>query len=331
MTGREAVVRRVAAIDLGTVSSRLSLAEVRGGDVLCARKHTEITDLGQGVDATGRFDKEAVRRVVDACTAFVREARAFGATHTLCTLTSAARDAENADMLLGPLRELGLVPQIIPGETEARLTFFGVAHDFPAERIAVADSGGGSTEIAVGAWKPGSPLELERVQSLNIGCRRVTDRFLAGDPPAGGSILAAGRWVREQFTAYWEAVPVRPDRLVAVGGTATTLVAMTHELEPYDPAFVHLRALTATEIERQIDSMRKLAVDRIAQLPGIQAKRAPVMLAGAVILRELLRTGGYDKLTVSENSLLAGAASTMGEVLAGERPSVGWNPELAEL
>ena len=224
---------RVAAIDIGTVSSRLSLAEVAGGRVLAARKHTEITDLGQGVDATGRFAADAVARVVDACRVFVDEARAFGAEAVSTTLTSAARDAANAEELLGPLRELGLIPQVIPGEVEARLTFYGVAHDFPGERIAVADSGGGSTEIAVGSYLPESGvLELERVQSLDIGCRRVTDRFLAGDPPCGADILRAGRWAAEQFEAYWCDLPDRPERLVAVGGTVTTLVALTHELVP---------------------------------------------------------------------------------------------------
>ena len=210
---------RVAAIDIGTVSSRLSLAEVAGGRVLAARKHTEITDLGQGVDATGRFAADAVARVVEACRVFVGEARAFGAEAVSTTLTSAARDAANAEELLGPLRELGLIPQVIPGEVEARLTFYGVAHDFPGERIAVADSGGGSTEIAVGSYLPESGvLELERVQSLDIGCRRVTDRFLAGDPPCGADILRAGRWAAEQFEAYWCDLPDRPERLVAVAG-----------------------------------------------------------------------------------------------------------------
>ena len=323
-------MHRVAAIDLGTVSSRLSLAEVAGGTVLSARKHTEITDLGQGVDATGRFDEAAVERVAAACASFVEEARAFGAEAISTTLTSAARDAQNAEELLGRLRDLGLIPQIIPGEVEARLTFYGVVHDFPGERIAVADSGGGSTEIVVGSYLPkqGS-LELERVQSLDIGCRRVTDRFLPGDPPLGADILAAGRWAREQFEAYWAAAPHRPDRLVAVGGTVTTLVALTHELVPYDASFVHLHALTALEVERAIDRMRKLPASEIAQLPGIQPKRAPVMLAGAVVIRELMRAGGYDELTVSENSLLAGAASTIGEALAGGRPVVGWTPELS--
>ena len=133
---------KVAAIDLGTVSSRLVLAQVEGGAIVESSKHTEITDLGEGVDATRRFCEAAVERVLAACRMFVDEARAFGAVCVCTTCTSAARDASNAALLLDGLRELELKPQVIPGEVEARLTFFGVAHDFAGERIIVADSRG---------------------------------------------------------------------------------------------------------------------------------------------------------------------------------------------
>ena len=114
---------KVAAIDLGTVSSRLVLAQVEGGAIVESSRHTEITDLGEGVDATGRFCEAAVERVLAACRMFVDEARAFGAVCICTTCTSAARDASNAALLLDGLRELGLEPQVIPGEVEARLTF----------------------------------------------------------------------------------------------------------------------------------------------------------------------------------------------------------------
>lgn len=322
---------RVAAIDLGTVSSRLSLAELSGGRVVSSHKHTEITDLGEGVDATGRFCEDAVDRVVAACRGFVEEARSFGASCVCTTLTSAARDAQNAGLLLDRLSDLGLVPQVIPGEVEARLTFYGVARDFRGERIAVADSGGGSTEIAVGSLTNDGVVELERVESLNIGCRRVTDRFFHGDPPADGDLEAASAWSAEQFDAYWKGLDDRPERLVAVGGTVTTLVAITHELEVYDSSFVHLHELSASEADRCIERMRKLSVAEIARLKGIQPKRAHVMLAGAVIVRELMRAGGYQALTVSENSLLAGMAATIGEVLSGTPTAIGWTPELSHL
>lgn len=322
---------RVAAVDLGTVSSRLSLATVQGGGIVSSRKHTEITDLGAGVDATGRLDDAAIDRVVSACRGFVDEIRSFDAACVCTTLTSAARDAHNADRLIDALCELGLVPQVIPGEIEARLTFYGVARDFPGERIAVADSGGGSTEIAIGALTAARAVELEHLRSLDIGCRRVTDRFLHGNPPSDDDIARAAAWAYEQFEGYWGALSERPERLVAVGGTVTTLVALTHALEPYDSSFVHLHALSALEVERAVERMSGLPAEGIAALPGIQPKRAPVMLAGAAIIRELMRAGGYDELTVSENSLLAGMAATMGEVLAGDAPAIGWKPELSRL
>lgn len=322
---------RIAAIDLGTVSSRLSLARVRDGAIVDSKKHSVITDMGQGVDVTGRFSAGAIDRVEAACRTFAEEARAFGATATCVTLTSAARDAENAEDLLARLRALGLAPQIIPGEVEARLTFYGVAHDYPGERIAVADPGGGSTEIVVGTYDPrAASLELEHVRSLNIGCRRLTDRFFTSDPPAVEELAAAAVWSHNQFASYWDEFADRPSRFISVGGTVTTLVSLTYELEPYDSSFVHLHGLTLEEVERQLDRMSVLTVAQIRELKGIQPKRAPMMQAGTIIIRELMRAGGYEELTVSESSLLAGMAATIDEALRGEKRVVGWTPELSE-
>lgn len=319
---------KIAAIDLGTVSSRLLCAEMSNGQITASTKRTVITDLGERVDATGVFAPAAIDRVTQACTEFVREAREFGAHHVCCTLTSAARDVSNGNDLLDRLRDLGLVPQVIPGEVEARLTFYGVAHDFANERIAVADSGGGSTELVVGRASDGG-LELDCAESLNIGCRRVTERFFSSVPPSADELDKAAAWARAQFEPYWAGLANRPERLVAVGGTVTTLVAMVHELAVYDSHFVHLRDLTIEQAEDGIDRMRSLTVEQIAQLPGIQAKRAPVILAGAIVVRELMRAGGYGRLTVSENSLLAGAAATIYEVAMSGRTVIGWIPELS--
>lgn len=319
---------KIAAIDLGTVSSRLLCAEMSNGQITASTKRTVITDLGERVDATGVFAPAAIDRVTQACTEFVREAREFGAQHVCCTLTSAARDVSNGNDLLDRLRDLGLVPQVIPGEVEARLTFYGVAHDFANERIAVADSGGGSTELVVGRACDGG-LELDCTESLNIGCRRVTERFFSSVPPSADELDKAAAWARAQFERYWAGLANRPERLVAVGGTVTTLVAMVHELAVYDSHFVHLRDLTIEQVEDGIDRMRSLTVEQIAQLPGIQAKRAPVILAGAIVVRELMRAGGYGRLTVSENSLLAGAAATIYEAAMSGRTVIGWIPELS--
>lgn len=319
---------KIAAIDLGTVSSRLLCAEMSNGQTVASTKRTVITDLGERVDATGVFAPAAIDRVAQACAEFVREAREFGAQHVCCTLTSAARDVSNGNELLDRLRDLGFAPQVIPGEVEARLTFYGVAHDFAGERIAVADSGGGSTELVAGRASDGG-LKLDCTESLNIGCRRVTERFFSSVPPSADELDKAAAWARAQFEPYWAGLANRPERLVAVGGTVTTLVAMVHELAVYDSHFVHLRDLTIEQVEDGIDRMRSLTVEQIAQLPGIQAKRAPVILAGAIVVRELMRAGGYGRLTVSENSLLAGAAATIYEAAMSGRTVIGWIPELS--
>ena len=336
---REAVRHKVAAIDLGTVSSRLVLAEVERGRIVTSSKHTEITDLGEGVDATGRFCEAAVARVLSACRSFVAEAKAFGAACICTTCTSAARDAANAELLLDGLRDLGLAPLVIPGEVEARLTFFGVAHDFAGERIIVVDSGGGSTELATGVYDPAAGrFALEGTRSLDIGCRRVTERFFSSLPPAPEELERAAAWAGEQFRAYFEGLPCdfeRADRLVAVGGTVTTLVALVHGLDPYDSSFVHLHGLSEAEVSAAIERLATLDVEEVAALKGVQPKRAGVILAGAVVIRELMRAGGYAELTVSENSLLAGMAATICEALdsaaEGGAPhtTIGWVPELS--
>lgn len=320
---------RVASIDLGTVSSRLLLAEVKDGAITDSRKRTVITDLGEGVDATGRFLDAAVARVLDACSSFVEEIAAFAPDAVCTTLTSAARDASNGRDLLDGLERLGLVPEVIPGEIEAKLTFYGVAHDFPGERIAVADSGGGSTEVVVGCYIPGRPLEVECARSMDIGCRRVTERFLSCQPARADELEAARRFARDQFSSYWSGMAGLPERLVAVGGTVTTLLAMDLGMQTYNSSLVHLHDLGLDRVEETQRRLSALSVDQIALLPGIQPKRAPVILAGSLVVGELMRAGGYDALTVSENSLMAGMAATLYETLCGEVPAIGWTPRIS--
>ena len=162
----------------------------------------------------------------------------------------------------------------------------------------------------------------------------MTERFFSALPPARGELTAAAAWAGEQFAAYFEGLPSnfeRAERLVAVGGTVTTLVALVHELEPYDSSFVHLRELSLDQVSAAIERMSALDADGIAALPGVQPKRAGVILAGAVVIRELMRAGGYKTLTVSENSLLAGMAATINETLDGATPTIAWTPSLSAL
>lgn len=320
---------RVATIDIGTVSSRLLLATLEDGRIASSSKRTHITDLGEGVDATGRLLDEAISRVLAACAEFAQLINEFDPCATVLTLTSAARDASNGAVLLDGLRGLGFSPQVIPGEVEGRLTFLGVARDFEGERIAVADSGGGSTEVVVGSYVEGEPLAVEALRSLDVGCRRVTERFALAGPVDEACVEEAARWARGEFDGYWASLPVRPDRLVAVGGTVTTLVAMARRMAVYDSSQVHLSVLALDEVERAVERLRALGAEDIARLPGIQPKRAPVILGGALVVRELMRAGGYRDLTVSENSLMAGMAATVFETVEGVSPTIGWSPAIS--
>ena len=162
----------------------------------------------------------------------------------------------------------------------------------------------------------------------------MTERFFSALPPADGELSAAAAWSGEQFAAYFEGLPSdfeHAERLVAVGGTVTTLMALVHELEPYDSSFVHLCELSLEQVSAAIERMSVLDAEGIATLPGVQPKRAGVILAGAVVIRELMRAGGYKTLTVSENSLLAGMAATINETLDGTTPTIGWTPSLNAL
>ena len=325
---------RVAVIDIGTVTCRLGLADVEGDRVLRCDKKETIGKLGEGVAQKGRLSREASERAICCVDADLAPARRAQAEAACCALTSAARDATNASELLGPLRERGVEPRVIAGEVEGSLTFLGVARDFSGRRILVADSGGGSTELAVGILGSHG-LELEAVCSLDVGCRRATDLFLSRtDPPAPEDVAQARAWARGIFD---EGVPCaargdrRPETLVCVGGTVTTLVAMHAGLDPYDPTFVHLSTLRLAGIDALASRMAAMPLADRRSLVGLQPKRASVILGGALVVGELMRSCGFSGLTVSESDLLYGLA-LCADAAANRRESlVGWSPTLFAL
>ena len=328
----------VACIDIGTVSVRLSVADVEAGRVVRSARTTRICDLGDGVARTGMLSASACTRVVSCVHDYVSSARESGVDAICCTLTSAARDASNAATLLSSLSDEGMEPEVIPGSTEGALTFLGVAQDFPGERIVVADNGGGSTELAVGTLTEGGPC-LDWVRSLDVGCRRVTELFLSNDdPPLEGDVVRARAFAREAF-AQAIALPGCPIvsggpttcRLVVVGGTATTLVAMDQALDPYDSSKVHLRPLSHVRVDELADTMAHLSLEERRSLVGLQAKRAPVILAGALVISELMSAGGFGRFQASESDLLVGLSLVAANALEGESPIIPWQPRLVPL
>ena len=334
---------RLACIDIGTVTARLAVADVEGGRVVRLAKHSEICNLGEGVDATGRLKQEAMERVFACAQAYVASARDAGAVAACCTLTSAARDAENSRELGAALDSIGLDPLIIPGEVEGSLTFLGVAQDFPGRRILVADNGGGSTELACGTLHEDGTLELGFVRSIDVGCRRVTEKYLSREPlpttddrAAAHAFAAAGFAPAVAEGALWaagsdHAEKNAPEVLVVCGGTVTSLVAIDRKLEPYDSSQVHLATLSRERVCELEELLAGLTVEERAELPGLQAKRAPVMLGGAVAVSELMVQTGFESLTASESDLLFGLSLTAASTLSGTDSPVVWKPTMRPL
>ena len=321
-------------------------------------KYTEIVNLGEGVDTAKRLLPEAIHRCVGCVSSYVDHARKEGAEAVVCTLTSAARDAENAPDLGMGLASLGLEPMIIPGEIEGALTFLGVSHDFENHRILVADSGGGSTELVVGtlAGQPaaqgadqsavqgvgqsanqaaGQQLDINFVESVDLGCRRLTERFnLSADHPSAEDIDGAHKMAAQMIS---EAIGraqqqcAAPELLVGVGGTATSLIAIRDHLDPYDPSKVHLNHISIDEVSQIEALLASKTLKEREDITGLQAKRAPVMLAGTILLAELMKNSGFKHLVVSESDLLFGLVVTAAAVYQGKQSPVIWEPILRPL
>lgn len=328
-------MERVACIDIGTVTVRLAVADVEDARVLRLIKRSTICDLGEGLSASGRISDDARGRVMGCVDAYIQIALDACATYICCTLTSAARDASNASDLLAELARRDLDPQVISGEVEGSLTFLGVAQDFARSRILVADNGGGSTELALGSMVGGGVLDLECVCSTDVGCRRITECFLSeSDPPSGHDIEAARSFARESFSAAIAKERIldgEPALLVVTGGTATSLVALEKRLEPYDATQVHCAVLLRERVDALAAKLAALTVEERAALPGIQAKRAPVILAGALAISELMPQTRVDFLTVSESDLLFGLAICAGQAAAKAEAPLDWEPTLSVL
>lgn len=345
----------LAAIDIGTVTARLALAQVEDGRVIRMAKYTEIVNLGEGVDTAKRLLPEAIHRCVGCVSSYVDHARKEGAEAVVCTLTSAARDAENAPDLGMGLASLGLEPMIIPGEIEGALTFLGVSHDFENHRILVADSGGGSTELVVGTLvgqaaaqgasqsatqatgqqSGGQQLDINFVESVDLGCRRLTERFnLSSDHSSAEDIDGAHKMAAQMMS---EAIGraqqqcAAPELLVGVGGTATSLIAVRDHLDPYDPSKVHLNHISLDEVLQIEGLLASKTLKEREDITGLQAKRAPVMLAGTILLAELMKNSGFKHLVVSESDLLFGLVITAAAVHQGKQSPVIWKPILRPL
>jgi exopolyphosphatase/guanosine-5'-triphosphate,3'-diphosphate pyrophosphatase len=295
------VAERYATIDVGTNTVLLTVAERRGAAFAPVVERAEITRLGRGVDASGRLDPAGIRETVAVLAAYAGEARALGAEIVACVATSAARDAANgAEFFEAARAAAALTPEVISGDEEARLVYASAWHDFGgANPLAVLDVGGGSTEFIVGD----GPAPRGRT-SLQVGAVRLTERHVRGDPPTRAELETLRRAAVEALQPLAAMIAgVGPARLVGVAGTVTTLAAVEQALPAYDAERVHGATLTLAAADALVARLAALTVRERAALPGMEPKRADVILAGAILVVEAMRAAGFDRLTVSDRGV----------------------------
>ncbi|MBN2821589.1 MAG: Ppx/GppA family phosphatase [Coriobacteriia bacterium] len=298
---------RLAAIDIGTVTTRLLVADVEDGAITEVVRRHAITHLGEGWTGTGVLSSAAIERVAETIGAFHREALELGAARVVAYATSAARDAGNGEVFLDACAARGIRPQIIAGEREAALSFAGATYGMSGQNVLVTDVGGGSTELVLGST---GDAELDGgvslARSVDVGSRRVTELFLQSDPPARREVLAASAWVADQLRPYFSQLRSRPCVMVSVAGTATSLAAIDLALEPYDPTVIHGYELSGGRLSELREELSAMTLAKRRALPGLEPERAGVIVGGAIVLETALALAGVDSTLISEQDILYG-------------------------
>ncbi|MEU2661768.1 Ppx/GppA phosphatase family protein [Micromonospora sp. NPDC007220] len=305
----------MAAIDCGTNSIRLLVADLpdasAGPEAPLAdlSRRMQIVRLGQGVDKTGRLAPEAIERTRVALASYAAEIEKLGAERVRMCATSASRDATNAAEFREMVeRTLGVAPEVVTGDEEARLSFTGAVRGLPAdarEPYLVVDIGGGSTEFVVGTRAGG----VEAAISMDIGCVRMTERHLHGDPPGLDEVAAAQADIAAAVDRALEAVPGRQAAtLVGLAGSVTTVVAIAQGLQQYDPSRIHHARVSYDAVAATTaDLLGKSREQRLA-IPVMHPGRADVIGAGALVLRVIMERAGMDSVVASEHDILDGIA-----------------------
>jgi len=309
---------RLAAIDCGTNSIRLLVADVTVGgdgsaDLRDVHREMRIVRLGEGVDATGRLSAQALERTRAALADYTAICRRKGAERVRMVATSATRDAANRDEFFGMTRDvLGVEAEVISGDEEARLSFTGAVGDLDPDDgpFVVTDIGGGSTEVVVGTWD-GVRADVVGARSVDIGCVRITERCLRSDPPTPDEIAAALALTDDVLSAAFETVPVdKAHTWVGVAGTITTLSAVHQGLDEYDSERTHLSRLSDVDIDRTANQLLEATHDQRAAIGSMHPGRVDVIGGGALITQVLAQrfaaAAGISELLVSEHDILDG-------------------------
>ncbi|MBA3376518.1 MAG: Ppx/GppA family phosphatase [Actinobacteria bacterium] len=296
---------RVAAVDLGTNSTRLLVADVEDDRLHEVVRVLTITRLGEGVDKRRRLLPVPIARVRNCLTEYRRELEAQGAERTLAIATSAVRDAENGEAFLGEIEwNYGFTTRLLDGTEEAAMMVRGVTTGRqPVEDALIVDIGGGSTELVVT-----SSGEATVSTSLDVGCVRLTERFLGSDPPSRPELAGAGAYVRSLLPRY------EAESAIGVAGTVTTLATLDLWLDEYQPERTHGHRIHREAVERELERLAGMTLAERLHIPGIEPGRAPVIVAGLVVLREIMDAYGLDEIEVSERDILHGAAFAAAEL-----------------
>ncbi|MFF9146298.1 exopolyphosphatase [Streptomyces sp. NPDC014861] len=298
---------RVAGIDCGTNSIRLLVADVHPetGELVELDRRMTIVRLGQGVDRTGRLAPEALERTFAACRAYAEVIRELGAERIRFVATSASRDAENRQEFVdGVVAILGVEPEVITGDQEAAFSFTGATGELPdSESYLVVDIGGGSTEFVTGN------RHVEAARSVDIGCVRLTERHVRHDPPTAEEAEAIRADVRAALDLAAETVPLAAGRtLVGLAGSVTTVAAIALGLPAYDSGKIHHARITAGQVAAVTSRLLSSTHDERAAIPVIHPGRVDVIVAGAIVLQEIVERVGAAEVVVSEHDILDGIA-----------------------
>ncbi len=297
---------RVAAIDCGTNSIRLLIADIDNGNFREVSRTMEIVRLGQGVDKTKSFHPDAINRTLAAVQLFSAEISKRGATKIRFCATSATRDATNRDLFIDGVESiLGIKPEVIPGEEEAALSFIGATKELALSDgpFLVVDIGGGSTEFVYGTEK------VEFAKSVNIGCVRMSERHFTSAPPTPGSIVEAISDIDEAIAVAAKAVPItKAKTLIAVAGTATTVAAAALNLDNYDRYAIHLSRISAEKTLAVAKRFQGMERSEIENLGYMHTGRVDVIAAGSLVLSQIMLATGAKEFVASESDILDGMA-----------------------
>lgn len=294
---------RVAAIDVGTNSTRLLVAEEQGDGFRPIDRRMVITRLGEGVDRTRALSEAALGRTLTIVAEFAAMCGEYGVERLRVTGTSAVRDARNKqEFFLGVEHLTGRAPELLSGEAEARTIFLGAISDLSGEgSVLVVDIGGGSTELIYGAAEP------ERLVSLDLGCVRLFERHLRSDPPTPVELDALRGEVTNELTHAKNLLGVpSAARLIGVAGTVTQLAALKSGLPTYDPEVTHHMVLSHGDVRRLARRLESLAYEKRTRVKGLDPGRVDVIVAGAEILLAVMETFDAAEVLVSEKDILDG-------------------------